>query len=111
LISDFLMDDLSDVFARLRLFRHSGWEVIALHLIHPDEERLPDGTAYRFEGLEREGFVACSPAEVRAAYRERFEAHLQLVRQLALAGGCDYHRVSTATAYWETLGRFLVDRT
>ena len=43
LISDFLMDDLEDVFAALRLFRHRGWEVVILHLVHPEEERLPEG--------------------------------------------------------------------
>ncbi len=110
LMSDFLAEDLEDVFAAVRLFRHRGWEVIALHLVHPDEERLPGGTAFRFEGLEDEGHVSCSPAEIRAAYQERFAAHLAMVRQFALAGACDYRRVSTAVPYMETLGGFLVER-
>jgi uncharacterized protein (DUF58 family) len=110
LMSDFLMDDLEDVFAGLRLFRHRGWEVIILHLVHPEEERLPEATAYRFEGMEGDGWVDCSPAEVRATYRERFGAHLAMVRQLALAGGCHYRRVSTAIPYLQTLGGFLVER-
>ena len=109
-ISDFLMDDLEKVFAALRLFRHRGWEVVTLHLVHPDEERLPQGTAYRFEGMEDDGRVLCSPAEVRAEYRQRFAAHLAMVRQLALAGGCDYRRVSTAIPYLQTLGGFLIER-
>jgi uncharacterized protein (DUF58 family) len=110
LMSDFLMDDLEDVFGGLRLFRHRGWDVVVLHLVHPDEERLPDGVAYRFDGLEGEGRVNCSPAEIRAAYRQRFAAHLAMVRQLALAGACDYRRVSTAIPYLQTLRGFLVDR-
>ena len=57
-VSDFLMDDMEAAFAALRLFRHRAWEVILLHLVHPDEERLPEGTAYRFEGLENDGIVA-----------------------------------------------------
>jgi uncharacterized protein (DUF58 family) len=109
-ISDFLMDDLEQVFAALRLFRHRGWEVVTLHLVHPDEERLPQGTAYRFEGMEDDGRVLCSPADVRAEYRRRFAAHLAMVRQLALAGGCDYRRVSTAIPYLQTLGGFLIER-
>ena len=56
----------------LRLFRHRGWEVIVLHLVHPDEERLPDGSAFRFEGMEDDGQVTCSPAEIRAAYQRAF---------------------------------------
>jgi uncharacterized protein (DUF58 family) len=109
-MSDFLMEDLEDVFAVLRLFRHRGWEVIILHLIHPEEERLPEATSYRFEGMEAEGAVDCSPAEVWATYRDQFSAHLAMVRQLALAGGCDYRRVSTAIPYLQTLGGFLVER-
>lgn len=110
LVADFLVDDLEEVFAAIRLFRHRGWEVIVLHLVHPEEERLPDGAAFRFEGLENEGHALCSPAEIRAAYQERFAAHLAMVRQLALAGACDYRRVSTAIPYLETLGGFLVER-
>jgi uncharacterized protein (DUF58 family) len=110
LASDFLMEDAEDVFAALRLFRHRGWDIVVLHVVHPEEERLPEGVAYRFEGMENEGRVSCSPAEIVAAYRERFAAHLAMIRQLALAGGCDYRRVSTAIPYLQTLGGFLVER-
>jgi uncharacterized protein (DUF58 family) len=109
-MSDFLVDDLEDAFAALRLFRHRRWEVVVLHIIHPAEERLPEGAAFRFEGLENDGRIDCSPAEIRGAYQERFEAHAAMVRSLALAGGCDYRRVSTATPYLQTLGGFLVER-
>jgi uncharacterized protein (DUF58 family) len=109
-MSDFLMEDLEEVFAALRLFRHRGWDLVVLHVIHPDEERLPEGVAYRFEGMEGEGRLNCSPAEIRAAYTERFAAHLAMVRQLTLAGGCDYRRISTAIPYLQTLGGFLVER-
>ncbi len=110
-LSDFLTDDLEDAFAALRLFRHRQFEVVLLHVIHPDEERLPDGLAFRFVGLEGEGTVDASPDEVRDQYRERFEAHVAMVRSMALSSGCDYRRVSTATPYLQTLGNFLVDRT
>lgn len=109
-ISDFLMEDLEACFAALRQFRHRGWEVITLHLIHPDEERLPSGIACRFEGLEGEGRVDCSPEEIRSMYQTIFSKHLATVRQLALATGCDYRRVSTAVSYLETIGGFLVER-
>ena len=41
LASDFLVDEIEPVFAALRLFRHRRWEVVILHLVHPEEERLP----------------------------------------------------------------------
>lgn len=111
LISDFLCDDLTDTFAALRLFRSRHFEVILLHVVHPFEERLPTGTAYRFDGLEREGQVICSPAEISRAYETRFEAHCTAVRTLALATGCDYRRVSTGASYIQALTGFLVERT
>lgn len=111
LLSDFLVDDLEALFASIRLFRHRQSEVVLMHIIHPAEERLPDGAAFRFEGLENEGWIDGSPAEIRSLYEQRFEAHVGMVRTLALAAGCDYRRVSTATPYLQTLGGFLVERT
>jgi uncharacterized protein (DUF58 family) len=109
-MSDFLVDDLESVFAAVRLFRHRRWEVVILHVVHPDEEQLPDGAAYRFEGLEGEGRIDASPGEIRTLYHQRFEAYAGTLRTLALAAGCDYRRVSTAIPYLQTLGGFLVER-
>ncbi len=110
LMSDFLVDDLEELFGAVRLFRHRHWEVVALHLVHPEEERLPEGLAYRFFGLEGEGHVDCSPADVRRLYEERFANHGAMVRSLALAAGCDYRRISSGVSYLDTLGGFLVER-
>ena len=109
-MSDFLADDLGEVFAAVRLFRHRQFEVIILHLIHPLEETLPEGGAFRFEGMENDGRIDCSPADIRSEYAQRFEAHCNVVRSMALAGACDYRRVSTAIPYLQTLGDFLVER-
>jgi uncharacterized protein (DUF58 family) len=109
-LSDFLVDDLDDVFSAIRLFRHRQFEVVLLQIVHPDEERLPEGTAYRFVGMEDDGSVDASPREIREIYQQRFEAHVAEVRSRALSTGCDYRRVSTAIPYLETLGEFLVDR-
>lgn len=109
-LSDFLVDDAEDTWAGVRMFRHRHWEVVVLHLVHPQEERLPEGLAFRFEGLEGEGHVDCSPADIARLYAERFEQHAAMIRSLALASGCDYRRVSTAVPYLQTLGGFLVER-
>jgi uncharacterized protein (DUF58 family) len=111
LMSDFLDDELEEVFAALRLFRHRQWEIVVLQIIHPDEERLPTGTSFHFEGLEQAAAVDCSPAEIRSLYEERFESHCAMVRTLTLAVGGDYRRVSTAVPYLETLAGFLIART
>ncbi|HEY2837889.1 MAG TPA: DUF58 domain-containing protein [Pirellulales bacterium] len=110
LISDFLQDDVGDVFNALRLFRRRRWEVVALHLVHPDEEQLPTGVAYRFEGLENDGVIISSPAEVAQRYEQRFKEHLSATRTLALSAGCDYQLVPTGIDYLETVRKFLVAR-
>jgi uncharacterized protein (DUF58 family) len=110
LMSDFLEADLNHVFSSIRLFRHQYWEVVILHLIHPQEERLPAGTAFRFEGLENDGCIDCSPADVAAEYEKKFAQHVAAVRMPALSCGCDYRRVSTATPYLEPLRTFLIER-
>jgi uncharacterized protein (DUF58 family) len=109
-ISDFLVDSADTLMGSLRKFRSRGWEVIALHLVHPDEERLPEGMAFRFIGLEGEGLVNCTLAEVRRAYQDRFAAHLAATRAALIGTGCDYHRASTASSYLDVLRAFLVLR-
>lgn len=111
LISDFLVDDLEACFSALRLFRHRRFEVVLLHLVHPEEEQLPEGRSYRFEGLEGEGRIDCSPQQIRDEYAAGFAKHLAAVRRYALAEGCDYRRVSTAQSYLHVLSSFLVERT
>lgn len=46
-MSDFLVDDLEKVFSALRLFKHRHWEIVLLHIVHPEEERLPEGLKCR----------------------------------------------------------------
>lgn len=110
LISDFLVDDLSELTSVLRRVRHRGWEIVALHLVHPAEESLPPGVAYQFEGMEGEPAVRCRVEEVRDLYDQRWREHLERTRNVATAVGANYHRISTATHYLDTLGDFLVQR-
>ncbi|TWT94416.1 DUF58 domain-containing protein [Stieleria varia] len=110
LMSDFLVDDPRDLTASLRNLRHRGWEIVALHLIHPAEESLPEGVAFQFEGLEGESSVRCRVGEIRELYGRRWREHLERTRSIATAVGADYRAVSTATSYLDTLGQFLVQR-
>lgn len=109
-LSDFLLDDFDKVLASFRKYRARGWEIITLHLIHPEEEKLPEGNAFRFQGLEFDGEVSCQVHELRQSYIERFEQHVSMVRSGLLGAGCDYHRISTAENYLDVLRSFLVLR-
>jgi hypothetical protein len=109
-LSDFLVNDFDRVLSSIRKYRSRGWEIIALHLIHPDEERLPEGNAFRFMGLEQDGEVSCQTHELRKQYSDRFEQHVSVVRAGLLGSGCNYHRISTAESYLDVLRTFLVMR-
>lgn len=109
-LSDFLVDDLEGVFGALRLYQHLHFEVILLHIVHPEEQTLPKGAAYRFEDLEDASEVACSPVEVVRAYERAFAEHAHKVSSLAAAGGYEYRFVSTARPYVTALKDMLVER-
>lgn len=111
LLTDFLMADLEEVFAKIRQFRHNGWEVLALHIVHPEEEHLPEGNSFRFTGLEGEPTITCSPHDFHREYDRRFREFLVQVRKFALMAGCDYRLLSTAEPYIQALQSLLVERT
>jgi uncharacterized protein (DUF58 family) len=109
-LSDFLVPSLENVLASIRKYRARGWEIIAMHLVHPDEEQLPQGNAYRFHGLESDGSIDCQVVEIRRAYRERFDLHLKQTRTALYAAGCDYHLIRTSEDYIDVLRSFMVIR-
>ncbi len=110
ILSDFLVDSMEPVLSNLRKFRMRGWETVALHIVHPDEQRLPAGNAFRFVGLEFDGFVNCMTSQVRKEYEDRFQKHLEKTRSSLLGVGCDYHLISTSTNYLDVLRSFLILR-
>lgn len=110
ILSDFLVEDLEEMFAALRLYRHLHFEIILLHVVHPEEQSLPKGPAYRFEDLEDNLAVSCSPQELALAYEEAFANHSRTLANMAAAAGCEYRFVSTAVPYVMTLKDMLHER-
>jgi uncharacterized protein (DUF58 family) len=112
LLTDFLVPNMNmePILSSLRQLRMRGWENIVLHLVHPDEQQLPAGNAFRFVGLEYDGFVNCHASQVRKEYVERFEKHMEKTRSSLLGVGCNYHRIVTSTNYLEVLRSFLIAR-
>ncbi len=110
ILSDFLVPDLQPLIAALRKFRSRGWEIITLHLTHPDEVSLPAGHAFRFQDLESTGQINCQMSEIRTAYAARFQEHLRLTRGALLSIGCDYYLVDVSVSYLDVLRNFYVSR-
>jgi uncharacterized protein (DUF58 family) len=68
-LSDF-WDDTDKTFEALSRFLHRKFEVLLLHVLHPDELDLPAAHAARFQDMETKEVVEVEPEEIRAAYRE-----------------------------------------
>ncbi len=76
-LSDF-WDDPDKTFEALSRFLHRKFEVLLLHIVHPDELDLPAVHAARFHDMETYEEVEVEPEEIRAAYglaaRRRIDA-------------------------------------
>lgn len=87
LMSDFFvpLDALAD---RLAGYAARGATGHLLQIVDPAEPEFPFSGRVRFEGPEREGETLVRRAEsVRAAYRDRFDAHRQALGDLARSVG------------------------
>jgi uncharacterized protein (DUF58 family) len=68
-LSDF-WDDTEKTFEALSRFLHRKFEVLLLHVVHPDELDLPGVPAARFHDMETHEEVEVEPEEIRAAYHD-----------------------------------------
>ena len=107
LISDFLGQNLDELFQAVRLFRHRRFEVVLFHIIHPEELSLPDGRAFRFFDPEGEGQLEVNPQEMIEHYQKEFELYRQRLRNLAVGCGCEYELLNTTTPYPEAIRSYL----
>jgi uncharacterized protein (DUF58 family) len=110
IISDFLASS-DDYWQRIDLFRKSRFDVILFHVVHPEEIELPRVSMARF--LDTEGgdlAFLTEPDEVRARYRERFQAHLRNVEAMAQRRGCDWYLCRTDEDPYRLLQRCFLAR-
>ena len=108
-ISDFL-DDPEAIFAGLNPFRHRGFEILLLHVLHEFEWELPAVGNANFIDSETGEFLPAQPEDIREAYTTSIR---EFVRELEV--GCrarriDYRFMNTATPYHEVLERYLLRR-
>jgi uncharacterized protein (DUF58 family) len=95
-LSDFLGTD-AGFWKSLDLFRRTNFDVMLFHVVHPEEQELPDVLAARFLDPESDTrpFNA-EPDVVRTLYRQRFGAHLAEIEAGCRARGCDWFLARTA---------------
>lgn len=108
-VSDFYGEPEA-IFRALNPFRHRRFDVMLFHVLHEQEVNLPDWPHMRFEDAETGETLTCNPADLRAGYTARLEAHRDALRRHAAARRIDYHFVHTGQPYDQVLHQYLLKR-
>lgn len=83
-----LFDDVKQMLAGLKHFRHRRHEVVMFHVLDPAELDFPFEQSTLFKGLEEWPDVLTDPRSLRKAYLAEFNQFIHEVKQ-----GCRTHRI------------------
>lgn len=109
IFSDFL-DDSESFWRSVNLFRHSYFDILLFHVVHPEELDLPDMASARFiDPEERSHRFTVEPDLVRDLYAKRIKAFLAQVEGNARARGCDWYLTRTDENPYQFLKRCFLD--
>jgi uncharacterized protein (DUF58 family) len=109
IISD-LFDNVDEILAGLKHFRHRRHDVIVFQLLDPAELDFPFQQVTKFKGLEALGDVITEPRSLRAAYQKELQAFLRQVRVGCRSQQIDYLTVRTDEPLDTVLTAFLSAR-
>lgn len=105
-----MMEDREPILHALGAFTATGGEAIVFHVLHEDELRLPDMQEAIFIDSETDRHVRLNVPDIRDDYESRIRQTSDAWHDALTARGIDYHRVSTATHYHETISDYLFTR-
>ena len=93
-VSDFYADpeELADALGQLR---HQGHDVMAFHVLDPEEMRLPEGPLVQFQDMETGARLPVLAEQVTATYAERVKAHCDALESAFGKQGIDYASFNT----------------
>lgn len=109
LISD-LWAPPDTVIRSLRYFRRKGHDVLAFHVLHPDEFTLPFSGARRFLDPEGGRSVIADATLARREYTQELSSHLTAIRDGLHAANIDYQLCETSKPFDVVLGAVLARR-
>ena len=105
-LSDF-WDDTDMTFEALSRFVHRKFEILLLHIVHPDELDLPGVHAARFHDLETHEEVEVEPEEIRAAYRESTRQRADALAREAHSRRISHALVHTNRPYLDAIEAYI----
>jgi uncharacterized protein (DUF58 family) len=106
LLSDF-WDDTEACFTALGRFLHRRFEILLLHLVHPDELDLPSIAAARFEDLESGEQIPLEPDDIRDAYRRSMRERIDTIAHQAHHRRIQHALVNTDHPYLDAIEAYL----
>ncbi len=105
-LSDF-WDDTDACFDALSQFLHRKFEILLLHVVHPDELNLPAVQAARFEDMETHEQVEVEPEEIRIAYRDTVRQRIATIAQEANNRRINHALVNTERPYLDAIEAYM----
>ena len=111
IVSD-CFDDVDQLMAALKQFRHAKHEVILLRIVTPEEEDFPFTGSTQFRSLERQNHrVVVDPHQLRAHYLKRYAEFSSSLEKRTAGAGIDFETFRTTAPVQKSLGGFLASRT
>lgn len=103
-ISDFF-DDPAAIFQALSPYLHRGFRIHLFHILTPEEVELDAQGLLAFEDMETGRRVIAHAGGLRTAWRERLQAHVRALREMAARRQVDYLFARTDTHYFRLFER------
>lgn len=105
-LSDF-MDAPLRIGKGLSGFRSLGCDVIAFHIIHPQEKTLGQSSTTRYVDIEDHSAETVDPLLIRDAYAEQFREHVTAVREECTRRGIAACDLEVGDDYHKAIGTYL----
>ncbi len=107
-ISD-MMKEPEEIITGLRMFRYRKHEVIAFHILSPEETKI-SGRARVFEDMETGERVPFDPVNLQSEYQERLNSHIEHIKKELRKSNIDYEFFLTSEPIELALYRFFKKR-
>jgi uncharacterized protein (DUF58 family) len=109
ILSD-LFDNVDEMMAGLKHFRHRRHEVIVMHVLDPAEADFPFEQITLFRGLEQLPNVLVEPRAIRKAYLDEFNNFIHQIKKGCRRHQIDYVQLRTDQSLEVALSTYLASR-
>jgi len=105
-----LFDPEDKTVSALVALRSQGHDVVALHVLAPEERTFPYAGLTEFSSLESSATRLVNPAAIRTEYVQRMNAFCTSCRETFAQAGVNYHAVTTDHPLEQTLVELVIAR-